>query len=164
MNDTAAIAQSMARHERILARVRETGSPVAEAPPFAQQLAAANPPVPIAAAPDAPVAAASRAMPGLMTAAGEPAAAPPPAETPVVSALPVELSDGQMDVLLRSLGATQVEKSTLDINKRGIQPRWMKNKSASSNITVQRDDNDAPAAAPVPKACSITDPDCEACQ
>lgn len=108
MNDTAAIAQSMARHERILARVRETGSPVAEAPPFAQQLAAANPPVPIApaAAPDAPVAAASRAMPGLMTAAGEPAAAPPPAETPVVSALPVELSDGQMDVLLRSLGAT----------------------------------------------------------
>jgi len=65
---------------------------------------------------------------------------------------------------LRSLGATQVEKSTLDINKRGIQPRWMKNKSASSNITVQRDDNDAPAAAPVPKACSITDPDCEACQ
>ena len=50
MNDTTAIAQSMARHERILARVRETGSPVAEAPPFAQQLAAANPPVPIAPA------------------------------------------------------------------------------------------------------------------
>src|SRR5690606_6198222 len=32
---------------------------------------------------------------------------------------------------LRSLGATQIEKSSLDINKRGIQPRWMKNKSAS---------------------------------
>jgi hypothetical protein len=30
----------------------------------------------------------------------------PPPETPVVSSLPVELSDGQMDVLLRSLGAT----------------------------------------------------------
>lgn len=65
---------------------------------------------------------------------------------------------------LRSLGATQIEKSTLDVNKRGIQPRWMKSRSASSNITVQRDDNDAPAPAPVPKACSILDPDCEACQ
>lgn len=66
---------------------------------------------------------------------------------------------------LRSLGATQVEKSTLDVNKRGIQPRWMKNKSASSNITLQRDDNDAtPIPVPVPKACSILDPDCEACQ
>ena len=37
---------------------------------------------------------------------------------------------------LRSLGATSVEKSTIDINRRGIQPRWMKNKSASSNIQV----------------------------
>ena len=107
MNETTAIAQSMARHERVLARLREAGAPVAETPPFAQQLAAANPPVPIApaAAPDAPVAAASRAMPGLV-AAGDTAAAPPPPETPVVSALPVELSDGQRDVLLRSLGAT----------------------------------------------------------
>ncbi len=60
---------------------------------------------------------------------------------------------------LRSLGATQVEKSTVDINRRGIQPRWMKNKSASSNVQVQRD-----VAPELPKACSITDPDCEACQ
>ncbi len=36
---------------------------------------------------------------------------------------------------LRSLAATQIEKSTVDINKRGLQPRWMKNKSASSNIS-----------------------------
>jgi len=62
---------------------------------------------------------------------------------------------------LRSLGATQVEKSTVDINRRGIQPRWMKNKSASSNVQVQRDEAEA---MPVPKACSIADPDCEACQ
>ncbi len=41
---------------------------------------------------------------------------------------------------LRSLGATQIEKSTVDINKRGLQPRWMKNKSASSNIAVDRDE------------------------
>jgi ribonucleoside-diphosphate reductase alpha chain len=61
---------------------------------------------------------------------------------------------------LRSLGATQVEKSTVDINRRGLQPRWMKNKSASSNVQVQRDDVEAA----LPKACSITDPDCEACQ
>ena len=55
---------------------------------------------------------------------------------------------------LRSLGATQVEKSTQDINKRGIQPRWMKNKSASSEIEVSRQ----------PQACSIDDPECESCQ
>ncbi|MBI5273864.1 MAG: ribonucleoside-diphosphate reductase subunit alpha [Chlamydiales bacterium] len=56
---------------------------------------------------------------------------------------------------LRSLGATQIEKSTTDINKRGLQPRWMKNKSASSNVTVDRDK---------PKACSIGGEGCESCQ
>ena len=40
---------------------------------------------------------------------------------------------------LRSLGATQIEKSTTDINRRGLQPRWMKNKSASADITVDRE-------------------------
>ncbi|MCC6488653.1 MAG: ribonucleoside-diphosphate reductase subunit alpha, partial [Candidatus Hydrogenedentes bacterium] len=59
---------------------------------------------------------------------------------------------------LRTLGATQVEKSTVDINRRGIQPRWMKSKSASSNVQVERGEVTAP------KACSIADPDCEACQ
>jgi ribonucleoside-diphosphate reductase alpha chain len=57
---------------------------------------------------------------------------------------------------LRSLGATQVEKSTVDINKFGIQPRWMKNRSESSNVAVDR-----PAAE---KTCSIDNPDCESCQ
>jgi ribonucleoside-diphosphate reductase alpha chain len=57
---------------------------------------------------------------------------------------------------LRSLGATQVEKSTVDINKFGIQPRWMKNRSESSNVEVDR-----PAAE---KTCSLDNPDCEACQ
>ena len=59
---------------------------------------------------------------------------------------------------LRSLGATQVEKSTLDVNSRGVQPRWMKNRSASSDIVIDR------KAAPIPQACSIDDPECEACQ
>lgn len=59
---------------------------------------------------------------------------------------------------LRTRAATQVEKSTTDVNKRGLQPRWMKNKSASSNIQVSRTD------APVVKACSILDPGCESCQ
>jgi len=58
---------------------------------------------------------------------------------------------------LRSLGATQVEKSTLDVNKFGIQPRWMKSKSASSDVRIERD-------AGAPKACSIDNPDCESCQ
>lgn len=57
---------------------------------------------------------------------------------------------------LRSLGATQVEKSTVDINKFGIQPRWMKNKSESSNVALER-----PAAE---QTCSIDNPDCESCQ
>lgn len=55
---------------------------------------------------------------------------------------------------LRTLAATQIEKSTTDINKRGLQPRWMKNKSASSNIQVERDK---------PASCNL-DGGCESCQ
>lgn len=58
---------------------------------------------------------------------------------------------------LRCLGATQVEKSTVDINKFGLQPKWMKSQSSSSEIEVKRESL-------APKACSIMDPDCEACQ
>ncbi len=57
---------------------------------------------------------------------------------------------------LRTLGATQIEKSSVDINKRGLQPRWMKNKSASSNIAVDRTDD-------MPKACTLGE-GCESCQ
>lgn len=53
---------------------------------------------------------------------------------------------------LRTRAATQVEKSTLDINRFGIQPKWMKNKSASSGIELNR------------TACSLENPSCEACQ
>ncbi len=56
---------------------------------------------------------------------------------------------------LRTLAATQIEKSTTDINKRGLQPRWMKNRSASSNIQVDREEK--------PKACSLEE-GCESCQ
>lgn len=59
---------------------------------------------------------------------------------------------------LRSSSATQIEKSTTDINKRGVQPRWMKNKSASSNIKVDRD-----PVQPEIKACSLEE-GCESCQ
>lgn len=71
---------------------------------------------------------------------------------------------------LRSLGATQIEKSTTDVNKRGLQPRWMKNKSASSNIKVDRGEGAAAetpekAASPaMPKAMCSLDGDCESCQ
>ena len=57
---------------------------------------------------------------------------------------------------LRSLGATQIEKSSMDINKRGIQPRWMKNKSASSDIKVDRGEK------PIP-VCNLEE-GCESCQ
>ncbi len=74
---------------------------------------------------------------------------------------------------LRSLGATQIEKSTTDVNRRGLQPRWMKNKSASSNIKVDRE-GEVQAEAPVqekpsavspsiPKSCNL-DGNCESCQ
>lgn len=53
---------------------------------------------------------------------------------------------------LRSLGATQIEKSTVDINKRGLQPRWMKSESASARVTVQRG-----------AVCNMEE-GCEACQ
>ena len=57
---------------------------------------------------------------------------------------------------LRSLGATQVEKSTVDINKFGVQPRWMKNASSSADVVVERQ--------PEVQQCSVDNPDCEACQ
>ena len=52
---------------------------------------------------------------------------------------------------LRSRAATQVEKSTLDVNKFGIQPKWMKSESASRSVKVDRGQ------------CSL-DSDCDACQ
>lgn len=68
---------------------------------------------------------------------------------------------------LRSQGATQIEKSTVDINKRGLQPRWMKNKSESSNVVVERTDSTEDSSSrgeiAVPKVCGL-DGDCESCQ
>jgi len=64
---------------------------------------------------------------------------------------------------LRSLAATQVEKSTTDVNRRGLQPRWMKNKSASADVALQRG-----PAVEGKEACSIEAARnggiCEACQ
>jgi ribonucleoside-diphosphate reductase alpha chain len=64
---------------------------------------------------------------------------------------------------LRSLAATQIEKSTTDTNRRGLQPRWMKNKSASADVAVRRE-----FTAEEKNACSIeamrNGSECEACQ
>jgi len=67
---------------------------------------------------------------------------------------------------LRSLGATQIEKSTTDINRRGLQPRWMKNKSASANIKVGREDEvQAAPKSTEAQVCSILNgEECESCQ
>lgn len=65
---------------------------------------------------------------------------------------------------LRSLGATQIEKSTTDINRRGLQPRWMKNKSASSNVTVERNEVASTTYLMTEgKSCNL-DGECESCQ
>lgn len=61
---------------------------------------------------------------------------------------------------LRTLAATQVEKSTLDVNRFGVQPKWMKNRSASSDVEIRRDE-DAELVVP---ACRLDDPTCESCQ
>lgn len=60
---------------------------------------------------------------------------------------------------LRTLAATQVEKSTLDVNRFGVQPKWMKNKSASSDIEIRRGGDTETVA-----VCRLDDPTCEACQ
>jgi len=68
---------------------------------------------------------------------------------------------------LRSLAATQIEKATVDVNRRGIQPRWMKSRSASSDVQINRNNGRSHALATdvsTVNACSIIDPECEACQ
>ncbi len=83
---------------------------------------------------------------------------------------------------LRSLSAGGVEQSTVDINRRGIQPRWMRSRSASSAIHVERGGAEqggeavadspgelssgvAPAATrPAPAPVCNLDGDCESCQ
>jgi ribonucleoside-diphosphate reductase alpha chain len=80
---------------------------------------------------------------------------------------------------LRTLAATQVEKSTIDVNRFGIQPRWMKSQSASADIQVVRNQVAPPASSTgsasspldqgeLPptevKQCLLDDPGCEACQ
>ena len=67
---------------------------------------------------------------------------------------------------LRTLAATQIEKSTVNPNNYGGQAKWMKSQSASANIEVQPNgsnghDHDLKPAVPT---CSILDPECEACQ
>ncbi len=66
---------------------------------------------------------------------------------------------------LRSLGATRNEKSTIDINRRGIQPRWMKARSASSDLRIERDEPVARQwiANSAGPTCNL-DPDCESCE
>ncbi len=61
----------------------------------------------------------------------------------------------------RTLSATTIEKSTTDVNKRGLQPRWMKNKSASSNIQLDREETQAKVDKPI--VCSLEE-GCESCQ
>ncbi|MDD2676731.1 MAG: ribonucleoside-diphosphate reductase subunit alpha [Methylacidiphilaceae bacterium] len=59
---------------------------------------------------------------------------------------------------LRAVAATSVEKSTLDINARGLQPRWMKSVSPSSRVRVDRPEEQNG------RTCSLDNPECESCQ
>lgn len=63
---------------------------------------------------------------------------------------------------LRTTGASGIEASTVDINRFGIQPRWMKSVSPSASIRIERAPAVDPNRAPAP-SCD-TDGACEACQ
>jgi ribonucleoside-diphosphate reductase alpha chain len=65
---------------------------------------------------------------------------------------------------LRTVGAGGVEQSTVDINRRGVQPRWMRSRSASSNVQIDRTDEPASTGTPLPRAACDLDGNCEACQ
>ncbi|NRA58477.1 MAG: ribonucleoside-diphosphate reductase subunit alpha, partial [Phycisphaerales bacterium] len=75
---------------------------------------------------------------------------------------------------LRSRAATQVEKSSVDVNKHGAQPKWMKNRSATSDVFLasptaateasEAEPKLAVADLPAQRTCSVDDPSCEACQ
>ncbi|HLZ62398.1 MAG TPA: ribonucleoside-diphosphate reductase subunit alpha [Ktedonosporobacter sp.] len=67
---------------------------------------------------------------------------------------------------LRTLAATQVEKSTLDVNRWGIQPRWMKHSSASSEVEIVRTAQleEVTPIEDMTGAVCILGEDCEACQ
>lgn len=70
---------------------------------------------------------------------------------------------------LRAFAQTQIEKSSLDVNARAIQPRWMKSESASSRVQVQRESQDGDYIPPTSEpeigiACDPFDEECEACQ
>ncbi len=68
---------------------------------------------------------------------------------------------------LRGQAATQIEKSSLDINRHGIQPRWMKSRSASAEVAIGRSaalSEPVLATATATPACRVDNPDCEACQ
>lgn len=65
---------------------------------------------------------------------------------------------------LRTLAATQIEKSTMDINKRGLQPRWMKNESPSARIQIKRTQmTDKPKREANIPVCNLEE-GCESCQ
>lgn len=59
---------------------------------------------------------------------------------------------------LRTLGASQIEKSTLDAKKFGFTQKRSYKKVAEESAS------DAVPASQVDKACSLIDPECEACQ
>ena len=72
---------------------------------------------------------------------------------------------------LRALGATSTEKSTLDrgtlnaVSSEHQEPGITASQVAPAvNDRQEPLDLDIKDAAPVPMACSIDDPDCEACQ
>jgi ribonucleoside-diphosphate reductase alpha chain len=64
---------------------------------------------------------------------------------------------------LRSRAATQVEKSTLDLNRKSIQPRWMKSESPAGRLGVPSREAETELVQDHNGDCALID-GCEACQ
>lgn len=64
---------------------------------------------------------------------------------------------------LRSLGASQIEKSTLDAKKFGFTQKRAYTKVEDDKAAAAKEEAVRPASE-VTKACSLIEPDCEACQ
>ena len=72
---------------------------------------------------------------------------------------------------LRTLAASQIEKSTLDANKYGFTQNRKYDKIINEEDTkietsnvLEKDLSEKLEIKPAPKLCLIDDPDCEACQ
>ncbi len=65
---------------------------------------------------------------------------------------------------LRTMAASQIEKSTLDASKFGFTQKRETKKKEEEPMTIEEEEETQEPATQVKNVCSLMDPDCEACQ